>query len=284
VLANSTNLDHAVKPKQSPADVDPRFGEDFGMKADGISVFHSSHINLFQVCNWIRFRDPQYARPVVEDGIVSRRYIDGPVSHSDIQNLKDTLDGKVAARSASVDALLQLRTALGQGKLRASARPNGAGKPILLPAHYWPRLTFTNRERPFRSKEQSVFETCVCFKEESRGVYWSDIQFRADEILAVWPSKFEQNEHEHTPTRKTRLASDTLIHKTINQIYDEAEATGSKPPNVKEIVAPVQTKLQVAGYEASGRRIQQLADADVYKKRRRRPGPTLASEKRHQPR
>jgi hypothetical protein len=51
---------------------------------------------------------------------------------------------------------------------------------------------------------------------------------------------------------------------------------------VKEIIAPVQLRLNAKGYEASGRRIQRLADANKHKNRRRRPGITMKSEKRWQ--
>jgi hypothetical protein len=55
---------------------------------------------------------------------------------------------------------------------------------------------------------------------------------------------------------------------------------GLKPPNLKEIVAPVQSRLRVQGLHASGRQIQKVADVDKYKNRRRKPGVTVASEKK----
>jgi hypothetical protein len=82
--------------------------------------------------------------------------------------------------------------------------------------------------------------------------------------------------------RKLRPASSLIIHKTIGRVYDEADKTGRKPPNVKEIVAPVQKRLNAAGFEASGRRIQLLAEADKYKSRRRKPGRTISSDLRRE--
>jgi hypothetical protein len=79
-----------------------------------------------------------------------------------------------------------------------------------------------------------------------------------------------------------RNAPDAIINETIRAVYDDAERAGQKAPNVKEVVKPVQAKLRDQGFEASSRRIQELADAKEYKKRRRKPGPTLASEKRRQ--
>jgi hypothetical protein len=71
-----------------------------------------------------------------------------------------------------------------------------------------------------------------------------------------------------------------MIHEAISDSYSESERARQKPPNIKEIVSLVRLKLAAKGHAASGRQIQKLAEADKYKKRRRRPGPTLASEKR----
>jgi hypothetical protein len=77
-------------------------------------------------------------------------------------------------------------------------------------------------------------------------------------------------------------ANDGKIHETITAAYDTAAATGQKPPNIKEIVAPVRAILRKRGYEASGRHIQELAGGARHAGRRRKPGPTVASEKRWQ--
>jgi hypothetical protein len=77
-----------------------------------------------------------------------------------------------------------------------------------------------------------------------------------------------------------RQAPELEIKNAIEEVYKSAESTGEKPPNLKEIVAPVQAALRNQGFEASGRQIQDLAGADVFKKRRRKAGPTVASESR----
>jgi hypothetical protein len=73
------------------------------------------------------------------------------------------------------------------------------------------------------------------------------------------------------------------INSTINAVYNEAEAAGHKPPNVKEIVAPVQEKLKAQGFETSDRQIENLAGAKVYQKRRWKPGETVAHKRRKKP-
>jgi hypothetical protein len=77
-----------------------------------------------------------------------------------------------------------------------------------------------------------------------------------------------------------RRAPDPEIHKAITKAYDDAKAAGTKPPNVIEIINPVQALLRAAGYQATGLHIRDLASADQHKKRRRKPGKTIASEKR----
>jgi hypothetical protein len=83
----------------------------------------------------------------------------------------------------------------------------------------------------------------------------------------------------HKKTEPRRSAPDAEIHKAIKEAYDGAEAIGDKPPNLKEIIRPVQDLLQKNRYEASGRRIQALASDPQHDGRRRKPGVTVASEK-----
>jgi hypothetical protein len=75
-------------------------------------------------------------------------------------------------------------------------------------------------------------------------------------------------------------APDGAINREIRAEYDRAEAATRKPPNLKEIVQPVQRELLARGLQASGKRIQELAGADEFKMRRRPPGPTVRRDKR----
>jgi hypothetical protein len=74
------------------------------------------------------------------------------------------------------------------------------------------------------------------------------------------------------------------IHKAITTVYDTAKAVGEKPPNVNQVIGPVQALLRADGYSASGHLIRELAGADQYQSRRRKPGRTVASERRQQAR
>jgi transposase len=179
------------------------------------------------------------------------------------------------------------------GSVKATGIRAWLGNPRSLPAHYWHHLTLTNRFNPCRGRE-----TCAVFKTEFNRDLWSALRFNAKGVLAVWPlagppqSESESGHAQHCPPvvgeaapevkGKLRPAPDFLIHKMISEVYSDTERAGLKPPNLKEIAAPVQEKLSAKGHEASARRIQKVAEADEHKSRRRKPGTTVTSEKRRQ--
>ena len=70
-----------------------------------------------------------------------------------------------------------------------------------------------------------------------------------------------------------------MINNAIRSEYNDATAAGTKPPNLKELGAPVQRRLDRKGFHASKRRIQMLGEAEEFKLRRRPPGRTLQSER-----
>jgi hypothetical protein len=77
-----------------------------------------------------------------------------------------------------------------------------------------------------------------------------------------------------------KRAPDTIINQAIGDAYDAADAAGTKPPNIKELPAAVHPLLERKGFRASGRQIQKLGEAPEFKRRRRPPGKTVASERR----
>ena len=75
-------------------------------------------------------------------------------------------------------------------------------------------------------------------------------------------------------------APDAIINQEIRFVYADADAAGTKRPNIKELPAAVHPLLEQKGFRASGRRIQQLGEAPEFKRCRRPPGKTVASEQR----
>jgi hypothetical protein len=92
---------------------------------------------------------------------------------------------------------------------------------------------------------------------------------------AAMPPAVEPDPSPAMSSASMRPAPEAEIHIAIGAVYDKA----TKPPNLKQIAAPVQEALAAAGYEASGRHIQQLAGQPQHAGRRRKPGATLAKER-----
>jgi hypothetical protein len=82
------------------------------------------------------------------------------------------------------------------------------------------------------------------------------------------------------PPGELRPASEDMIKDEIRSAYDRAEAAREKPPNVKEVSRVVQLSLKQKDRRASRRQIEKLAEAEEFKRRRRPPGRTVASERR----
>jgi hypothetical protein len=81
------------------------------------------------------------------------------------------------------------------------------------------------------------------------------------------------------PEPKPKNAPEVKIDQVISSEYELAKQKGLKPPNLKEIIRPVQARLRAEGYYASGRQIQKFAEAEKYRVLRRPPGRTLTADK-----
>src|SRR5262245_55622949 len=75
-------------------------------------------------------------------------------------------------------------------------------------------------------------------------------------------------------------APDAITNQAITDAYDAAEKAGTKPPNINELPAAVHPLLEQKAFRASGRHIKELGGAPEFKRRRRPPGKTVASERR----
>jgi hypothetical protein len=76
-----------------------------------------------------------------------------------------------------------------------------------------------------------------------------------------------------------KKAADAVTKKAIRDEYTRAKINDEKPPNVRQIVEPVQRALQAEGFEASGNRIQESAASKEFEGMRRKPGATIKNEK-----
>jgi hypothetical protein len=97
------------------------------------------------------------------------------------------------------------------------------------------------------------------------------------------PSWSDASKGEIQPSRSQitlNPAPPEIVIEAIRRAYDAAEAAGTKPPNIRELPAAVHPLLEQKGLRASGQHIQELGEAPEFKRRRRPPGKTVASERR----
>ena len=70
-----------------------------------------------------------------------------------------------------------------------------------------------------------------------------------------------------------------MIIAEIRRVYDLVQEDKKPPPNIKKLPQLVQARLRDSGHEASARLIQEIGSRPEFKKRRRKPGKTLKSER-----
>jgi hypothetical protein len=160
------------------------------------------------------------------------------------------------------------------------SRLDAAGT-IPLSAHPNPKIRETHRARKRQTLRPDDWTGQIDWDTGKVGPYFSVSITRLS--LEGWLNAGgEVPSAQETSGDKLRTASVAIIKETIRAVYGDAERAGQKAPNVKEVVKPVQAKLRGNGLKASGRHIQEEAEAEEFKERRRKPGPTLASERRRQ--
>lgn len=111
-------------------------------------------------------------------------------------------------------------------------------------------------------------------------VDWSNGAAFDHEGSAYWSIHAELTTVSATSAKSLRKASRSEIHRAIKAAYDNAEAHGTKPPNIKELPSVVIPLLEEKGCSASGKFIANLGGAEQHAARRRPPGKTLLSERR----
>jgi hypothetical protein len=112
------------------------------------------------------------------------------------------------------------------------------------------------------------------------------VQFSRADIVHEWPAS-ESVELQFDPQAgldarefdHLKQAPDNLIRSVIQKVYDDQQARDEKPPNIKGLRKIVLPLVRAKGYEASGRRVEEIGSEPVFKKRRRTPGKTVKSER-----
>ena len=146
---------------------------------------------------------------------------------------------------------------------------------------FGPRSTWIWLELPVEPAVGPSIKRMASLTFEHVRVCWTDV-VRELRDLELWPSVDPCAKETKEATNTLRYASRQEIDRAIREVYDRREAGGQKPPNLNEIVGPVQDLLRAEGCYSSGRHIQDLARGPEHKSRRRKAGNTLASERRRQ--
>jgi hypothetical protein len=104
------------------------------------------------------------------------------------------------------------------------------------------------------------------------------------EIAADCLDYFAPSSKEH-PRQGLRLPSpnDAKIRDEVRATYDEAERSGSKPPNTVELGKLVSNSLKTKGYFVAQLRVQAIGDEAEFLGRRGPVGKTIASQRKTQP-
>lgn len=212
-------------------------------------------------------------------------------------------EGVLRGENIIIPATGAIRDALERGCLTTQARRNGSGDIEAIGPAQWRGLWMRSHDGwdlavPVDANKQELRLPHPLDDYLSGAVpswatptVWVEPEFPAAEITRLWPSSSAgdvamtadaQPIADQTASNGLRSAPEGKIHEAIIAVYDAAKVAGEKPPNIKEIVEPVQKKLRALGYSASGRHIETLAGEDRHKSRRRKPGTTVTSEKSRQ--
>jgi hypothetical protein len=248
------------------------------VEARAKAEYESPDWSLSNVLSWIAFRDPAliYRLDGLRDLKGQRRRYKGSDPPPFIEEKADAV----------------LLAALQTDRLRAIK--NGAEVESI----YWYGKEVRNLSDNFRFRRSEVLNCWPSLSRAAglaatepdsqptaeRAVATSTPEIVADDEASPRCGRSEAREGPATPSNNDaplKMASDPRINEAITAVYDGL-SDGAKPPNVREVVPPVQAILRVDGYYASGRRITELAGGEKHNLRRRKPGRTVASEARGQ--
>jgi hypothetical protein len=156
------------------------------------------------------------------------------------------------------------------------------------------RLLFGKMQLPFRSKADHILGAKEAVLDFARRhelpppSWWSDATKGGSEPSrapkpapgTAWYDRPRDVSEPSRAAEELKPASDAMTKEEMWSVCYAEEAAGRKEPNVKELSAAVQPLLQRKGFRASRRQIEKLAEEPEFKRRRRPPGKTVASERR----
>jgi hypothetical protein len=148
-----------------------------------------------------------------------------------------------------------------------------------LPLNHQISSTPARIEKEFESAMTIEIDHCSYIRDQFGSYLWSNVEIKWRECAAYCKANLLPAAGYASIYRR---APNSRINEKIRAEYDDAETEQRKPPNLREIVEPVQEALRAEGLDASGKHIQELAQAEEFAKRRREPGKTVKSDRHRQ--
>jgi hypothetical protein len=154
-------------------------------------------------------------------------------------------------------------SAIATGRVALYARPHIASPYFeRLPAHVWSLLKVVDWDRGIAMAVDST-------------AFWSihvELAAASNQLVPLAVDFHLQNQEVATTE-----APHAVIHRAIKEVYDRAQAAGSKPPNIKELPAAVSRLLKQQGHRATDSLIMRVGEDPQFKNRRLPQGRRLPS-------
>jgi Bacterial regulatory proteins, gntR family len=169
------------------------------------------------------------------------------------QRIHNLAIGKAAADNAWDDALSEILGALGTGRIVATARKNGKEDPKPVPADYWSRLSFHDREFKGRG-----LQACAYYKADPKGDCWSDLTFEAKDVVAVWPAKpdFLNSTLSQAPMTKPGPNADAQNVASVGE-----QRRGRKPIKLEQVKQAMRRDISQGQYSTTD--LQNMLEKDL---------------------
>jgi hypothetical protein len=163
--------------------------------------------------------------------------------------------------------------------IQAGRTPRQAGVDVRRAIQEGTIELFDTSDLPW-SREELIAEAVRLVSMFIRGERASPSDVRFDHMMAVaavrfqFEAVFQLGKAARATSAETepRRASKEMIREEIKSVYDEAERSGTPPPNIRQLSRIVRPLLRASGFDASFQLIENIGSEREFKRRRRPQG------------